>query len=317
VKWEEHDILTQVIKWMDHSYGQTLMEQIDEVGSQLRRLQRDKNDDIISYIEKFDKLSRAQMENLNTIVDLGSTQMDLEEQMKQTTRRTTINPNNEVYAMNPGGYKVHENHDNAQQPQQNDVLYKEHRRQQHSGQQGGNQPRKQTQLEGYRSHQEQPRSYQEQGYQDKPRDPLETCYNVLNNLMQEQQLEIISKLEQAYRPATAGPTNHLPEAVFQEDDEETSAETVMFTTEQVYFTNQLEATSTIVDKDPTQNLIGQQLLPVLARRLQDKVTNMKLEHRQNHFGRHNNTICKTKCTKENKNEFKHKPAPNNKFDEDQ
>ena len=109
----------------------------------------------------------------------------------------------------------------------------------------------------------------------------------------------------------------MPEAVFQEDDEETSAETVMFTTEQVYFTNQLEATSTIVDKDPTQNLIGQQLLPVLARRLQDEVTNMKLEDRQNHFGGHNNTICKTKCTKENKNEFKHKPAPNNKFDKDQ
>ena len=127
---------------MDHSYGQTLMEQIDEVGSQLRRLQRDKNKDIISYIEKFDKLSRAQMENLNTILDLGLTQMDLEEQMKQTTRRTTINPSNEVYAMNPGGYEVHKNHDNAQQPHQNDVLNGEHRRQQHLGQQGGNQPSK-------------------------------------------------------------------------------------------------------------------------------------------------------------------------------
>ena len=90
VKCEEHNILTQVIKKIDHSYGQTLTEQIEEVRSQLRRLQKDKDEDIISYIEKFDKLSRAQMENLNTIVDLGSNQMDLEEQMKQTMRRTTI-----------------------------------------------------------------------------------------------------------------------------------------------------------------------------------------------------------------------------------
>ena len=35
VKCEEHDILTQIIKWMDSSYGQTLTEQIDEVWLQL------------------------------------------------------------------------------------------------------------------------------------------------------------------------------------------------------------------------------------------------------------------------------------------
>jgi hypothetical protein len=35
VKCEEHDILMQIIKWMDHSYGQTLTEQIDEVWLQL------------------------------------------------------------------------------------------------------------------------------------------------------------------------------------------------------------------------------------------------------------------------------------------
>ena len=43
VKCEDHDILTQVIKWMDVSYGQTLTEQIDEVWLQLRRFQRDKD----------------------------------------------------------------------------------------------------------------------------------------------------------------------------------------------------------------------------------------------------------------------------------
>jgi len=35
VKCEDHDIITQIIKWMDSSYGQTLTEQIDEVWSQL------------------------------------------------------------------------------------------------------------------------------------------------------------------------------------------------------------------------------------------------------------------------------------------
>jgi len=35
VKCEEHDILSQIIKWMDHSYGLTLTEQIDEVWWQL------------------------------------------------------------------------------------------------------------------------------------------------------------------------------------------------------------------------------------------------------------------------------------------
>ena len=35
VKCEEHNILTQIIKWMDSSYGQTLTEQIDEVWLQL------------------------------------------------------------------------------------------------------------------------------------------------------------------------------------------------------------------------------------------------------------------------------------------
>jgi len=35
VKCKEHDILTQIIKWMDHSYGKTLTEQIDKVWSQL------------------------------------------------------------------------------------------------------------------------------------------------------------------------------------------------------------------------------------------------------------------------------------------
>jgi len=35
VKCKEHDILTQIIKWMDHSFGQTLTEQIDEVWLQL------------------------------------------------------------------------------------------------------------------------------------------------------------------------------------------------------------------------------------------------------------------------------------------
>ena len=70
--------------------------------------------------------------------------------------------------MTPGEYKVHKNQDNAQQTQQDDILYGEYRRQQYSGQQGGNQPRRQTQQGRYQSHQEQPRSYQEQGYQDKP-----------------------------------------------------------------------------------------------------------------------------------------------------
>jgi len=40
VKCEEHDILAQIIKWMDNTYGQTLTEQIDEVWLQLRRFQR-------------------------------------------------------------------------------------------------------------------------------------------------------------------------------------------------------------------------------------------------------------------------------------
>ena len=58
VKCEDHDILTQITRWMDISYGQTLTEQIDEVWSQLRRFQRDKDEELISYIERFDKLTR-------------------------------------------------------------------------------------------------------------------------------------------------------------------------------------------------------------------------------------------------------------------
>jgi len=77
VKCEDHDILTQITRWMDISYGQTLTEQIDEVWSQLRRFQRDKDEELISYIEKFDKLMRK----------CDDTKVGLSDRMKATMLR--------------------------------------------------------------------------------------------------------------------------------------------------------------------------------------------------------------------------------------
>ena len=164
MKCEEHDILAQIIKWMDHSYGQTLTEQIDEVWSQLQRFQREKDKDIIPYIERFDKLcrkcedtsigltdrmkatmvksaaglSRAQIENLNTVVDLGSDQTDLEDKMKQALRRITIKPSGtEVYMMDQEKLEAYKGYDEAQQYQPEDVLYGQQRKQHFMGQPGG------------------------------------------------------------------------------------------------------------------------------------------------------------------------------------
>jgi hypothetical protein len=148
VKCEEHDIITQIIKWMDSSYGQTLTEQIDEVWLQLRRFQRDKDEDIISYIERFDKLTRkcedtsigltdkmkatmvkssaglshSQIENLNAAVDLGSDQTDLEEKMKQALRRIPVKPNDtevymEVYQEEYAVYEGYDGYDDTQHQQ--------------------------------------------------------------------------------------------------------------------------------------------------------------------------------------------------------
>jgi hypothetical protein len=80
VKCEDHDILTQITRWMDISYGQTLTEQIDEVWSQLRRFQRDKDEELISYIEKFDKLMRK----------CDDTKVGLSDRMKATMLKSAV-----------------------------------------------------------------------------------------------------------------------------------------------------------------------------------------------------------------------------------
>ena len=59
-------------------------------------------------------LSRAQIENLNTVVDLGSAQTDLEEKMKQALRRLTIKPSGtKVYMMDQEEYVVYEGYEEA------------------------------------------------------------------------------------------------------------------------------------------------------------------------------------------------------------
>jgi len=338
VKCEEHDILTQVIKWMDSSYGQTLTEQIDEVWLQLRRFQRDKDEDIISYIERFDKLtrkcentkvgltdrmkatmvkssaglSRSQIENLNAAVDLGSDQTDLEEKMKQALRRIPVKPTDsevyvEVYQEEYAVYEGYEGYDEAQQ-HADDVLYGEQRRQRFRGH-GGYPPRGQRggfqqnhpQQQGYQGYQ----SYQgyqgypnhQQGYQgnpqggdqqrgnfrgqsnfrgyNKPCDPLDTCYNILNNLTPQQQMDIISKLGQTYIPpmaAIAAPaaatSNTQAKSVFQVNNEEDEVYNVKLSAEQIYLSSQVKVSSIVIDTGSTYNLIGQQLLPVLNERLQ-------------------------------------------------
>ena len=74
-------------------------------------------------------LSRSQIENLNTAVDLGSDQTDLEEKMKQALRRIPVKPtDSEVYAeVYQEEYVVYEGYEGYGEPQQHadDVLYGE------------------------------------------------------------------------------------------------------------------------------------------------------------------------------------------------
>ncbi len=125
-------------------------------------------------------LTHAQIENMNTVVDLGLAQMDLEEKMKQALRRITIKPSGaEVYMMDQEEYEVYEGYDEAYQHQPDDVLYGEQRRQRFRGQQGGYPPRGQRggfqpnypQQQGYQGFQQGYQGYQgfpQQGYQGNP-----------------------------------------------------------------------------------------------------------------------------------------------------
>ncbi len=73
-------------------------------------------------------LTHTQIENLNTIVDLGSDQTDLEEKTKHALRRITIKPSGtKVYMMDQEEYEVYEGYeynegcDEAQQHQPDDA----------------------------------------------------------------------------------------------------------------------------------------------------------------------------------------------------
>jgi len=202
VKCEDHDIITQIIKWMDSSYGQTLTEQIDEVWSQLRRFQRDKDEDIISYIERFDKLTRkcddtklgltdrmkatmvkssagltrSQIENLNAAVDLGSDSTDLEDKMKQALRRIPVKSTTtesevymEVYQEEYAVYEGYEGNEDTQQ-HADEVLFGERRGQQFRGR-GGYQPRGQGLRGEWQQNYPQQQGYGYQSYQAYPAYP--------------------------------------------------------------------------------------------------------------------------------------------------
>jgi len=69
----------------------------------------------------------------------------------------------------------------------------------------------------------------------------------------------------------------------------------MLSAEQVYLSNQIEATSIIVDTGSTYDLIGTQLLPILAERLKAGGHNLKLEDTLKYFkfGGHDNMTCKS------------------------
>ena len=172
--------------------------------------------------------------------------------MKQALRRITIKPNGtEVYMMEQEEYKVYEGYDEVQQHQPEEVHYGEQRRQQFTGQPRGYPPRGQPrgpQQQGYQNYQQGYQNYQGyplqqnfnqgyqggnqqrgnfrgqsnfRGYQNRPRDPLDTCYNALNTLTPQQQREIVAKLGQTYvsqlmSTAAAAQTNtQQPKSVFQ------------------------------------------------------------------------------------------------------
>ena len=320
---EDHNIIKEVVKFMSKNYGKTTSELIGDIVNQLRNINREKDEGMQEYIQRFDNLcmkvqdmriglsdrfkasllkeaagiTLLQSDNINTLIDLGSDEDGLTEKMRQALRRVNISKvKEEAFLTEPGQY--------TQDPeyQEEEVLYGEYRGQGNRGQRGGYQQQgNYQQNQNWRGNTNRYRGYQGQG-QGQPFNPMKTLYRLLNQMTAQQQQEAMSSLSKVYQMKTPQVTSaaninpQIPKIVFQVEDEEEQEETVMLTAEQVFLAHPVEISNILIDTGSSYNLIGEHLIPTLEQRMLE--AGEKLQRLNSakifKFGGHKNTVSDSK-----------------------